>query len=589
MTLNFNIENKRINALQDTSIVSDNGDYVFAFSFDGEWDGAIKTARISNGGKYVDVVLNKAGEAKIPSGILYPPCVTVGVYASGLRTSTVAQVKCEPSVFGGEKEPLPPEDGVYNEIIQLCEDAIGQCEKSVDVCRELSERYDESAVTAAELEKYANARLCYAGGQEAAPKNGIFPCEISKLIVRGNGTVDSAVGSIKIGEAEYPFERQLILRSLGGSCDEYDVIRGEVTRRIAASEVIYENGSLYCNDSVYGKMTRAFSVVSHEPGTYKNTECVKVNKRYFQKMSVTGCFSSPSFVTNPDARNPEKAVAGQMYGGGDDYVYFTIGEAGCDGVSEFKSLCVSMLESGCGLKLYYEYSQPVTEACSCSLGKLTGENDTVSCHGNEVELGYRGDTRLDKALYGKSVYCFSCSPVSWATQAVAALGGDYREYRTDGQAFAYSTSLRSYTSQAIRGSIDGDIIIFDDGICDSVNGISDGEISDGYGSGNDMMTSAGGLEELLYKLITKYPEKRYGMVFTSFPDEARHERRELFKKILEKWGISYIDIFSSVPPIGSIPSLKEKYTPDGIHPNEACIKAFYVDRLMCWLKMLSTQ
>ncbi len=587
MVLKFNIAQKRISREGNEAIVSGNGDYVFAFSFDGEWDGRIKTARISNGGKYVDIVLNKDGEAKVPCGIIYPPSITVGVYAAGLRTSTAIEVRCEPGVIDGEGELLLPEDGVYTQLTQLCEAAVSECEKSTAACRELSERYDESKISTEELTKYSNAYYRRAFGKRVAPSGGVFPCKPTKLIVFGSGSgTASVIDSVTAGDVEYPLEREVVLRSLGGVCDTYDAVSGKLMRRISSGEVICDGGSLYHADGVYGRSTRTFNIVSHGDGQYKNTECVKVNKRSFSKISVTGCFASPDFVTTPDARDPEKAVAGMMYGGSDDYVYFTVGEAGCDGVSEFKSFCVSKYESGEGLKIYYEYTQPVEEECACSLGELRSESDVISCSGNDIEVEYRADVNLVSPLYGKKVFCFSCCPDSWARAAAISAGAEYEEFLTDGNGYADVSARRSYTERVIKGDVDGDTILFDDGICDYVNSAVLGEMSDSYGTDNDISTSAGGLEEFLYMLVMKYPEKRLCMAFISLPAAERSERRELFKRILEKWGVEYIDFAPLLPPINEIDELKEKYTPDGLYPNEACIKAFYTDRLAQRLRTL---
>ena len=83
--MNFNINNRTISIAKKEKYLSYNSDYVAHFSFDGEWDNVIKTARFIQFGKYIDVVLDKNDSCDIP--ILKNGWVTVGVFSDVMTTT----------------------------------------------------------------------------------------------------------------------------------------------------------------------------------------------------------------------------------------------------------------------------------------------------------------------------------------------------------------------------------------------------------------------------------------------------------------------------------------------------------------------
>ena len=132
-----------------------------------------------------------------------------------------------------------------------------------------------------------------------------------------------------------------------------------------------------------------------------------------------------------------------------------------------------------------------------------------------------------------------------------------------------------------------------------------GEISSGYASALDETTFYGAFESMLKKLIIKYQGKKIGYIsvhqcvhkfMTTYEGEDSFYRAAL--KCCKKWGVSYLDLTSTTPPLaflreklGADPALdtvSEKNTSNnvGTHPNEAGYLAFYCDRIEAWLKTL---
>ena len=58
--------------------------------------------------------------------------------------------------------------------------------------------------------------------------------------------------------------------------------------------------------------------------------------------------------------------------------------------------------------------------------------------------------------------------------------------------------------------------------------------------------------------------------------------------VLEKWGVPYVDIAASTPPMGAhgVSGVSNKYTSDGTHPNKAGYERFYMEPIAALLKRL---
>ncbi len=108
----------------------------------------------------------------------------------------------------------------------------------------------------------------------------------------------------------------------------------------------------------------------------------------------------------------------------------------------------------------------------------------------------------------------------------------------------------------------------------------------------DTKTLAGGLERACWELVTRFPEKTYGFVFThryyDYGSDYDTKWRPLMKEILNKWGVPYIDLQEELPAYNHIDSLREKYTLDGEGrvPNVLCAKECYAPRVEAWLKSI---
>ena len=132
-----------------------------------------------------------------------------------------------------------------------------------------------------------------------------------------------------------------------------------------------------------------------------------------------------------------------------------------------------------------------------------------------------------------------------------------------------------------------------------------GEITSGYGGPFDDTTFCGGFESMLKQLTVKYSGKKIGYIA---PHQCAHKFRPQYEgednfyraalKICEKWGVPYLDLTSSTPPMAF---LRERYegspeleavsvgytsNNDGTHPNLDGYVAFYCDRIEEWLKTL---
>ena len=122
-----------------------------------------------------------------------------------------------------------------------------------------------------------------------------------------------------------------------------------------------------------------------------------------------------------------------------------------------------------------------------------------------------------------------------------------------------------------------------------------GEMSSGYYATLDESTFCGAFESCC-KMLAK-SGKKVGYIFVHRMTSSA-AWTETYKptmiKILEKWGVSYIDLERTTPPIGNETELRDLYTADtkdtghgdGVHPNELGYKTFYVDQITQWLKTL---
>jgi lysophospholipase L1-like esterase len=127
-----------------------------------------------------------------------------------------------------------------------------------------------------------------------------------------------------------------------------------------------------------------------------------------------------------------------------------------------------------------------------------------------------------------------------------------------------------------------------------------GQITKGYTETLDTTTFCGALEHLCKTAIERWPGKKILYVITHrmldiTNQDALQEHVATMMKVLEKWGIPYVDLWHDMPSL-MLPTLKNSYTSmgnteyngtgDGLHPNEEGYRRFYVPRIEARLKTL---
>lgn len=125
--IEIKVENKRPIVLNHQVIVCGNSDYVISFAFDNEWsEYEVKTARFNytrNGQSLYEEVVFSGTECKVPvlSDIFE---VAVGVYAGDISTTTPVYIACDKSITCAEGTNEEPDEDVYNQIVELCNEAV---------------------------------------------------------------------------------------------------------------------------------------------------------------------------------------------------------------------------------------------------------------------------------------------------------------------------------------------------------------------------------------------------------------------------------------------------------------------------------
>lgn len=117
------IKNKKAVRTNETAYVCDNSDFTVVFSFDEEWDEfETKTARFAYNDKYQDVIFTGT-ECQMPI-ISDTKLISVGVFAGNLQTTTPAPIVANKSILCGAGVPDKPSENVYNQIVELCNEAV---------------------------------------------------------------------------------------------------------------------------------------------------------------------------------------------------------------------------------------------------------------------------------------------------------------------------------------------------------------------------------------------------------------------------------------------------------------------------------
>ncbi len=122
-TINLMVRDK-VAVADNTLYICGNSDFSLEIDFDAEWNEfPTKTARFVYGGEYQDVVF-QGNVCPVPV-LSNVHRFYVGVFAGNLRTTTPAYVSAQRSILCGSGAPAAPPDDVYNQIMELLNQAGG--------------------------------------------------------------------------------------------------------------------------------------------------------------------------------------------------------------------------------------------------------------------------------------------------------------------------------------------------------------------------------------------------------------------------------------------------------------------------------
>ena len=159
-----------------------------------------------------------------------------------------------------------------------------------------------------------------------------------------------------------------------------------------------------------------------------------------------------------------------------------------------------------------------------------------------------------------------------------------------------SGGIRSCISTVVTNSTalaKADYILLEGGVNDAWNDAAVGTLTEGFAAAYDETTMTGALEKMLDELAKNHSDKRVAYVFPHgglFSGSANWYKtyKPAILAALEKWGVPYVDIAETTPPMGGsgISALSDKYTSDGTHPNAAGYERFYMEPIAALLKRL---
>lgn len=144
---------------------------------------------------------------------------------------------------------------------------------------------------------------------------------------------------------------------------------------------------------------------------------------------------------------------------------------------------------------------------------------------------------------------------------------------------------------------DADIIIMSGSIndCEYYSDASFlGEITGDFSSELDLTTFYGALEDMCKKALQKWAGKPiiYVIEHRMTLDNTQYGQyylklHEAIVKVMNKWGISIVDLFTNCPSLNYNDGYKAQYTTgDGTHPNYEGYEKFYVPRVYAEIKKL---
>ena len=216
--------------------------------------------------------------------------------------------------------------------------------------------------------------------------------------------------------------------------------------------------------------------------------------------------------------------------------------------------------------------------------------------------------KTSNPLYGKKIACTGDS-ITAATDSVP--GNGYADLIAKGNGATVSNHAiwgavlaqgKTNEDGTSKGCIydtiaqmpaDADVVLMSGGINDADYWNEPsywGTMTGDYTSALDTKTFAGALEAMCKDALLKWAGKpiiyviEHKMTNNFNSDYGKHfEEVEypLIKKILEKWGISYVDLYKGMPSLSFVHDYKKRYSVDdkGVHPNVEGYLKFYVPRV----------
>lgn len=256
---------------------------------------------------------------------------------------------------------------------------------------------------------------------------------------------------------------------------------------------------------------------------------------------------------------------------------------------------------------YTDYNSGTGGAFECANNNIYYDTKLRTAQTVQVDRvveGSGGGSSDSNPLKGK-IAAFTgdslCAGAGYTGGYAGIIGTDY-EMTVQNIGTSEGTMVRYQSYFCISESIanlrsDADFVLLEGGGNDAWYGtqvIPLGTLSSGYSATLDTTTFAGAFENMLKSAIARFPNAKIGYIFphkciANF-DSPNGAYRNMAISALEKWGIPYCDLNISVPPLGYIDALKTAYTAgDGVHPNEAGYRTFYVPKIVAFMHTMLTE
>lgn len=141
MQLQFLIQEQYIRRMDNNKVVSDSKNYLEAyFMFSSHWDNATKTAVFSDGVNCYEMLIVD-NVCVVPHEVIKTPEFTVSVFDGDLLTTNRAAVNVIESGLG-PNPPKPPTEDIYDQILDLVEDAKSTSDNAEQIAKSIEERAD---------------------------------------------------------------------------------------------------------------------------------------------------------------------------------------------------------------------------------------------------------------------------------------------------------------------------------------------------------------------------------------------------------------------------------------------------------------